>query len=667
MASSSPFSGLDFSSRKVSTSGGKLSLALILLLAALLRLGEPGIIEFLHDEALLSLMAQDMAAGKGIPLTGIASSVGLPNPPVSVYIMAIPYALSPSPQFATLFIAALNIAGVGLLWAIARRYFGQMVALAAGLLYAVNPWAILYSRKIWAQDFHTPFILLALLLGLLGFREGKRWAQVLCLPVLFIGLQIHFAAWMLLPAFLWLILSGYKKVWWPALIGGIILAIITLLPYLAGLSDTLAREPYRLTNLLQREGQPLAVTADALRFNAYLATGLGLETWIAPQQPDDLLAQVPPIPILWLIAGVLTLIGIVGLIRNHRPFAVPLLLWLILPTLIFTPTWTPAYPHYFIATIPILCLLAGIGTTWIASSLNPMNEEREQAVSSSPSLRAGRDLGWGQIWRFTFLTLIALIAFTHAAWWRGMLNYVDNTATPFGFGTPLHYTLAARDSAADYEDVIVISDGFEILYDQEAAAWPVLMRGTADCVRTLTGDGLAVFPAHPFAVITAPNAPENPIGNLYQTPAEQVFPLRPNEGTYRVNQFDTPPAWNAPQMTPIPPAQFGGGARLIGYALEPNRMYLEWELSSAVSADYHYFGHFLNAAGDKLGQRDNSLWPGRFWCAGDRLISWVDIELPPDTAALRVGLYEIVGGGFRNDSVLDSAGNPVSQWVDISL
>lgn len=629
------------------------TLALILFLAAVLRLGDAGIIEFLHDEALLSLMAQDMVAGKGIPLTGIASSVGLPNPPVSVYVMAIPYALSPSPQFATLFIAALNVVGVGLLWVIARRHFGQLVAVIAGLLYAINPWAVLYSRKIWAQDFHTPFILLALLLGLLGFREGKRWAQLLCLPMLFIGLQIHFAAWVLLPAFLWLIISGYKKVWWPALVGSIALAIITLLPYLAGLSDTLAREPYRLTNLLEREGQPLTVTPDAIRFNAYLATGLGVETWVAPKQPDDLLAKVPPIPALWLIAGGLTLIGIVSLYKQRALFVL-MLLWVGLPILVFTPTWTPTYPHYFIAGIPGLCLLAGVGAVWITS------------LSSSLS-KLGRENRNAHYLKLGGLTLVGILAFTQAAWWRGMLGYVDSTATPFGFGTPLHYTLDAREAAAGYDDVVVISDGFEVLYDQEAAAWPVLLRGEADCVRTLTGDGLAVFPARPFAAIIAPNAPENPIGNLYHSPSEVIFPLRPDEGFYHVNRFENVLIWNGPEITPILPAQFGGGAQLIGYALEPQRLYLEWELSSAVAADYHYFGHFLNANGDKLGQRDNSLWPGRFWCAGDRLISWVDIELPPDTTLLRVGLYEIIGDGFRNDSVLDSAGNPVSQWIDIPL
>ncbi|MEO8608446.1 MAG: glycosyltransferase family 39 protein, partial [Chloroflexota bacterium] len=128
-----------------------LVLVTVLIIAALLRLGEPGIVEFKHDEAMLSLMAQDMVSGKGIPFTGIPSSVGVPNPPISVYLLALPYALSSNPLFATMFIAALNVLGVGLLWWIAHRYIGRTAAILAALIYAVNPWAILYSRKIWAQ------------------------------------------------------------------------------------------------------------------------------------------------------------------------------------------------------------------------------------------------------------------------------------------------------------------------------------------------------------------------------------------------------------------------------------------------------------------------------------------------------------------------------------
>ena len=72
-------------------------LVAILLLAAALRLGAPGITEFKRDEANLSQLALDLAQGRDLPLLAIASSVGVPNPPINVYLMAIPYTLGSSP------------------------------------------------------------------------------------------------------------------------------------------------------------------------------------------------------------------------------------------------------------------------------------------------------------------------------------------------------------------------------------------------------------------------------------------------------------------------------------------------------------------------------------------------------------------------------------------
>lgn len=657
-----------------------LALLAVLLLAAALRLSEPGTLEFLHDEAMLSLMAQDLAAGSSIPLTGIPSSVGIPNPPTSVYVMALPYALSRSPQVATLFVAALNVAGVGLLWAVARRWFGAGVALAAGLIYAVNPWALLYSRKIWAQDFQTPLLLLALLLALEGFRAGRRWAQMLSLPVLFFGLQIHFAGWALLPLFAALVITGMKnspqerredrettagyaaagaqrrrivRVQSAWLAAGVLLALLTLLPYAIGLAETLAREPYRLENLLSRGGDRLQLSADALRYSLNLAAGVGLESWIAPQQQADLLARVPPLSALLVITPMLLALGIWAALQ--KPLGWLLAGWALLPLLVFTPTWTPVYPHYFIAALPGYALLTGMGAVCLFTTLRSV-----RMGGCIPSLQP--------VLRPALMTVGAALLISQALWWRGALRYVETTATPYGFGTPMSGLLAVRDALADERDVLVISDGFEIRYDQEAAIWPVMLRGTADCVRTLAGDGLAVFPARPFAALVAPNAPPTPVNNLYSQPDAQVFPLRPGEGVYTLSRFDQPPVWSGPALTPIAPARFGSGAQLTGYHLGADRLYLEWRLPGAAAADYHYFGHLLDARGEKLAQTDSILWPGRFWCADDRVIAWA--ALPPHTGAvtLRVGLYTLSGnGGFINELLLDESGNPAAAWLDIAL
>ncbi|NOG50325.1 MAG: hypothetical protein HND48_13530 [Chloroflexi bacterium] len=178
-----------------------IALAAVIALALIARLVDIQNVEFFHDEAMVAMMAQEMADGLTFPLQGILSSVGIPNPPTSIYVMAVPYVFTNNPVVVTAFIALLNAAGVGVLWAIARRWIGYVPALAAGIWLAVTPWAVLYSRKIWAQDYMLPFLLVALAAALWGWKGGRRWGQLAMLPVMLFGMQIHFAGWALVPLF----------------------------------------------------------------------------------------------------------------------------------------------------------------------------------------------------------------------------------------------------------------------------------------------------------------------------------------------------------------------------------------------------------------------------------------------------------------------------------
>ena len=294
----------------------------------------------------------------------------------------------------------------------------------------------------------------------------------------------------------------------------------------------------------------------------------------------------------------------------------------------------------FLTALLLALPLTGAGATWLAKRL------------------PGRHL---------LLIIPTAALLTQAWWWQNSLRYLDTTFTPGGFGTPLHYLKSVQQAIGPERDVLIITDGIEILYDQEPAIWTALLHGSASCVRALTGDGRAVFPAGRFAVLIAPNAPPGPVSDLYTTPAEQGFALRPGEGTYRLNRFESAPAWPGPPLAALSPSHFEGGAALTGYALAEGRLYLEWRLPGTLAKDFHYFAHFLNAAGDKLGQRDDLLWPGRFGCPGDRLITWTAVDMPPETTTLRVGLYTLASGGFANAAVVDEAGSPVGTWVDVPI
>lgn len=687
-----------------------IGLILVLVLAAIMRVAYPGVVEFKHDEAMLSLLAQDFSNGGDFPLTGIPSSVGVPNPPVSVWIMAIPYAITDDPLFATMFVAALNVIGVGLLYTLAYRYIGFWPAVIAGIAYAVNPWAVLYSRKIWAQDFQTPFIILALLVGLIGFYEGKRWAKILCLPLLLFALQIHFATWALLPLWAYLFLTQRSKeakkqreeieppsrqktvgtAYMPSaasndgtrtryivslqgvitLVISLTLAALVMLPFAIGLSRTLEQDPNRLSNAVDRN-EPIIFSSKAANYAINFLTGVSAETEIAPEIRVYFNRNLTGSSHVFFL--VTALVGSTLMLRHSPRMAGFLVLWVLLPVTIFTPTWTEIYPHYFITIIPALCLLMGsVAVSWSPQylietlRLNTLPKSQLARLAHPQSLKRGI-----QLWVLFVILCFGGFILTQAAWWFMAMRTVDANTTG-KFGTPLHYLLNVRDALRDEQDVIVLTDGMEILYDQEPAIWSVMLDDSARCVRALTGDGRLVMPAQPFAVLVAPNAPDNPIGGVYANDTLQTFDLRPGEGSYALYEWDTAPTPSGQPITPLEPmAAFDSGAFLAGYALdtEAKKVTLTWNLwnppDGSEPKDYQYFVHFLDSAGEKIGQRDDRFWPGRYWCGNDVLYTWGNFELTADrpVATLRVGMYTLeTNGGFIN-TTLDGG----ATWVDIPV
>lgn len=629
-------------------------LALVLLIAAIVRMGDARLVEFFHDEAMLSLMAQEMADGQTFPLTGIVSSVGLPNPPVSVWVMALPYLFSSNPLTATLYVAALNVAGVGLLWWIARRYFGVTVALVAGIAYALNPWAILYSRKIWAQDFMTPFILLAIALALAGCIENKRWARVLCVPVMLFAAQIHFAGWALLPLVLLIVWMWRARMTRRDLVAALALSALVMLPYMIGLAQTLTHQPDALNTVFTRTGagEGLQITDEALRYSTFMATGLGVETWTAPNQQDALLANVPTMPLVWGLMGILALLGVIAAWIEHRPLALIVTLWPLLPLLVFSLTWTRAYPHYFIAALPAYALLTGIGLHWLT-----------------------RILPQRQIARGVLLAGFAGIMFSQQAWWAGMLRYVSTQHITLGEGTsgyttPLGPLLDVAAALDDAESITIYSEGQDPHFYADAARWPVILRDHPACVRVLPRDARMAFAdtQNAFSLWVLPPDETLTAPNIIQ----RVTPRRGGEQyivTVAQAALDIP--W-----TPLDTVRFANGVTLEGYALQEGRLYLRWVLPDAPTRQfyaarrdaYQYFVHVQDSSGERIDQYDEAYLQGRWWCAGDVLVTWTPFA--EQGTGARVGFYSLTP---QNDlpytpvDVLDTAGQPAGQWVELAL
>ncbi len=171
----------------------------ILLLAGLLRMAAPGLTEFKADEARLLALALDMAEGP-FALRGISSSVGFPNFPASVWIYSLPLVIWPHPYGATIFTGFLNTLAVAASYWFVRRYWGVPAALVTISMFAVAPWAVIFSRKIWAQNLLPLFVVgwaISAALALVEERPKFIWLHFLCLAL---AVQIHLAAIALVPA-----------------------------------------------------------------------------------------------------------------------------------------------------------------------------------------------------------------------------------------------------------------------------------------------------------------------------------------------------------------------------------------------------------------------------------------------------------------------------------
>ena len=207
-------------------------LAAIVLVAAVFRLGSLGLMEFKGDEAQALLLALPIQDGGAWPEVGLMSSVGLNNPPLFVYLCAIPMAFTTDPVAVTgSLVGLLGVLAVLLTYVVIRPRFGAFAALGAAALFACSPWAVLYARKVWAQDV-LPIFSVVLLHALFAIVERTKTWLAAAVPVLLCALwQIHFSAFALMAVAGVVLLWRAREVRWTAVLAGTAVAVAMLIPY----------------------------------------------------------------------------------------------------------------------------------------------------------------------------------------------------------------------------------------------------------------------------------------------------------------------------------------------------------------------------------------------------------------------------------------------------
>ncbi|MCI0710322.1 MAG: glycosyltransferase family 39 protein [Chloroflexi bacterium] len=478
----------------------------VMLVAAFLRMGNPGITEFEGYEATLSQLARDVATGEDFTLVGTQSSDGFPNSPVSVYLLTLPYALDNNPVLAHLFVGLMNLLALALIWKFARRYYGRVAAFVAGLAFAVSPWAVIYSRTVGAQNLLVPFVVATVFTGTLGFLEPqpKRPAQWLHIPLLALTVQVHLSAISLIPLSLlivWLGRENINRAFWI----GLALMVLLALPFAIGFIDS----ETSLSDVFDMEGDS-EFSFEAAEMAWHTVVGTNIHSLAGLDANSQYRDSLPPFTyeefIIWMIFAA----GLVGWWiwrnRRERPFLIMILIaWALLPVLTFTLEWTEPEPHYFIPMMPAVYILIAAGITQFYR----------------------RPLIFRDVWQqfASYVILIFLFVAGAQAWsvWA-LYQFLDDHYAPRGFGTPLHYLLDVRDELDRAERVVVYVDGTIPASVVEQAVWSFLLD---DVQVTDVSEFEPPAEVGTYALVTPSVATPPP-------DADMVIDLRPGEGSYHI-------------------------------------------------------------------------------------------------------------------------------------
>lgn len=165
---------------------------IIVLVAALLRLWHLDHSQWLDDQAQLLTLARDAwLHGGALPITGIRSSIGTLNPPLSVYILMPFFLFTRNPLPALIGLAVWNIFGVALCYIFALRFFNRRAAFCSALVFACCGAAINYSRFIWQQNYLSPLLLLWAFTLYAGVVRVQRSWLALHLLLLVMIVSLH--------------------------------------------------------------------------------------------------------------------------------------------------------------------------------------------------------------------------------------------------------------------------------------------------------------------------------------------------------------------------------------------------------------------------------------------------------------------------------------------
>ena len=650
-------------------------------LAALLRFSYLSEIEHNVDQAYPIWQALNTLERGQWPLVGQGTSVLFANPALTGYLYLPFVALTRSSLGAYLLVIALNSLAVPLAYRAVRGLLGHRAALVAGVLMAVNPWVIEYSRSTWVQSL-LPFFTCALawlLWPVLTKKAHKPFRRLLlALIVLTLMTQTYLLAYlMVVPVGLLLLIFRRRIQRRALLIGGAIFALASLI-YGAGL---LAQMEGVSQDVSEFASAPAQFSAEAWNHGVRLISGAdypvarGQNAPIGDGELRQNLTQIAHYGVrALLLVGLVIAVG--GLLRpkireglrpsptqrtkpvnqwfgvRARDAAIILLIWFGVPVLLMSYVGQRVHPFYLLLTLPAGYALVG----WAVSAIGQWVGDMSGRIAIRPYRWFMVGLG------IPFAVLMIINSQRFAQETAATPGAHDLGALPLDYGIQLGQTITAHlpPEGIVYAEVdewtlnSLAGTTFPLRRDTRAPDFSIIPRGGGVYVfpfATLPDDwqGLVYTTTHeqihlPDGVVLTVDA--YPADAVQQVTPQQVLNIASEEWLtlvgYEIQALNPRPllpqgegekdGTNESSEAPLPE-----GFRVRA---ESTTLSTYWRVENAAPADWRFtpFAQAYDADGQQIAVIEGVMVTGDEWRVGDMQVH--QMVLPPGTVAVKLGQFD---------------------------
>ncbi len=675
----------------------------VLALGALLRFYRLDLAQFEEDQADLMTWTMNLIHGRGFH--GVAYSIGLDQPPLPIYLFAVPAWFSSDPVWVTALIGIGDLLGVWACWRLGRLLFAPPAGLLAALLYALSPSSVVAARRIWAQSWVAPLSALALLFVaqfILTHRAGFLALGLYCAAAM---MQMHPATLYYLP------LLGAVAIWRrrDLRVKPLALALAAVLAGLAPyLYDELQRGLPNTRLMLDFVARPkdfdfsgLALCLELVGGGGYsVVTHLGRPLWPALHLdlawPGLLLVALFLASLAWLVYEVSGLRSIVrgpkskvqspkwgrsrgllwtldlGLGTDRRPAVFVVLAWLASPVVFSLRHQITLHDSYLYAFYPpaLVCVAGLVAELWARA--RPGSSHTPTVPSSHT-----HGVGWRGLTAWVACGALATVCLAQVADFPRFLALAGSKASRPYYGVPLRYSREAGVAALRLDPpatpaYFVTNDGRPLQYFTQGLP-----------LRRFEGQHVLVFPP-------AGSDPTLYVVRDDDTPAQRELsarlPLHPetpastgNEHPYLLFMLggaDVAAAVDTGGQAVA--GSIGQVVRLRKVKLprtvrsgEQLAVSLDWEVESdpaQLPGETTQFAHLLDSEGRGAGGDDFRGFPRFLWRPGERVRSWFRI---PVAAQARSGMYTLTTGFRRSEDgrplpALDGSGKIIGGELPVA-